>query len=354
MLPGSRRALSESEYAAAITALTALAAADTASHAAIAARLSRLGLGKGVLIEDWLYLVQVCLDKADAASRQALLPLVEQTNRGIDRRVAEISLRLDATDITSRIMTMMRWSADSQHERIYYLYLLRHTTIGWTPELRREYFTALNGRYIGGRGLPGFIKQIRKDATATLSEVEKTALGELLQGKVAPAPELKPRKFVRNWTMQDLQAALDKSEGEGNLKNGRELFDQALCSRCHRFKDHGGVVGPDLTYVNRRFTRKDLLESIIEPSSVVGENYRIDEVELVDGKILTGQIIPQLDYRKTDVLVAKDPLDLTVVEAIPKAKVKAHRKSKHSIMPPALLNTLTEEDILDLLHWLEQ
>jgi putative heme-binding domain-containing protein len=249
---------------------------------------------------------------------------------------------------------MMRWSAGNQHERIYYLYLLRHTKTGWTPALRREYFAALNERYIGGRGLPGFIKQIRKDVVATLTADEKAALGELSQGKAAPPPELKPRKFVRNWTMQDLQAALDKPARERDLKNGRELFDQALCSRCHRFKDHGEVIGPDLTYVNRRFSRKDLLESIIEPSKVVGENYRTDEIELVDGKVVTGQIIPQLDYRKMDVLLAKDPLDLSEVEAIPKVNVKAHRKSNHSIMPPALLNTLTESDILDLLHWLEQ
>lgn len=44
-----------------------------------------------------------------------------------------------------------------------------------------------------------------------------------------------------------------------------------MCTKCHRFQRQGGMAGPDLTGVARRFDDRALLEAILEPSRVVSD-----------------------------------------------------------------------------------
>ena len=55
--------------------------------------------------------------------------------------------------------------------------------------------------------------------------------------------------------------------------NFLEAYEAAQCVLCHKFGNDGGAVGPDLTAVSSRFNRHDILESIIEPSKVVSEQF---------------------------------------------------------------------------------
>jgi hypothetical protein len=45
--------------------------------------------------------------------------------------------------------------------------------------------------------------------------------------------------------------------------------------QCHRFNANGKGVGPDLTGVGRRFDRATVLESIVEPTKIVSDQYRL-------------------------------------------------------------------------------
>ena len=53
----------------------------------------------------------------------------------------------------------------------------------------------------------------------------------------------------------------------------------------------GHFVGPDLTSVSRRFTRRDLLMSVLNPSLVVSEKYRNVQIITNDGRTITGRAI---------------------------------------------------------------
>jgi len=164
-------------------------------------------------------------------------------------------------------------------------------------------------------------------------------------------PELSHRKFVQAWTMKDFKGELKLPEQTGV---GASLFEQGLCSRCHRVGSQGVAIGPDLSAVGNRFSPRDLLEAILEPSMSVAENYQTHILELNDGSQLTGQIIPQLDYRSRHLLLAPNPVDPDKTIKVPKAGLKTHRRSDFSIMPPGLLNTFSRKEVITLIAWLRK
>jgi putative heme-binding domain-containing protein len=228
---------------------------------------------------------------------------------------------------------------------------------GWTLDDRRVYFTALNHsrHYVGGQGMPDFLKRIRNEALETLSDSQREALASLIQtpSDSQVLERSPPRPFVKKWTVDALASSL-KEVGRGrNLRQGEAMFAAASCINCHRIAGRGTLVGPDLTSVSSRFSRRDLLQSIITPSQVVAEKYRSLQVITTDGKTYIGQLALGGDYRSPVLHLATDPARPFEITKISKSVIEEQRPSPVSWMPEGLLNTLTKNDILDLLAYLE-
>jgi putative heme-binding domain-containing protein len=149
--------------------------------------------------------------------------------------------------------------------------------------------------------------------------------------------------------MVDLEPAL-ATRGARDAARGKRLFTEAGCAQCHRLGNEGGFVGPDLTAVSSRFDRKALLESIVEPSRVIAESYRSVTVTLKSGAIHDGRIVGE-DAKS--ITLAINPVDPDQRRRLTKADVASQRVSEVSPMPGGLLDTLTREEILDLLAWIE-
>ena len=131
------------------------------------------------------------------------------------------------------------------------------------------------------------------------------------------------------------------------------MFAVALCARCHRFGQQGMALGPDLTSVARRFSRQDILQSILEPSQVIAENYRSQQVVTTSGKVLEGRVSYTGDYRSPILKIATDPMFPGKLIEIPKSEIEEYSWSATSYMPSGLLDTLSREEILDLLAYIE-
>jgi putative heme-binding domain-containing protein len=110
------------------------------------------------------------------------------------------------------------------------------------------------------------------------------------------------------------------------------------------------LAGPDLTAVGSRFDRRALLESIVEPSKSVAEVYRNLTIVTKASAIFEGRVVGE-DGRS--VTLAVNPVDSDHRRRIAKADIESQRVSDLSPMPEGLLNTLTREEILDLLAWVE-
>lgn len=160
------------------------------------------------------------------------------------------------------------------------------------------------------------------------------------------------RRFVREWAVSDFGKVLD-DRAPRDLDNGKQMFTAAACVLCHRLGDQGRMFGPDLTDAAARFGRRDLLEAILDPSKGLDEKYANVTIETVDGDVHTGRIVLRGDFRTSVLKLVPHPFEPDKVLEIPKANIRAHRVSSVSSMPSGLLNTLTREDILDLLAYIE-
>src|ERR1700723_2235565 len=68
--------------------------------------------------------------------------------------------------------------------------------------------------------------------------------------------------------LRSMAAATDTSSAsKADLKHGKALFESQGCLTCHRVRDHGSRVGPDLTNIGARRKRDDIERSIVDPDA---------------------------------------------------------------------------------------
>src|SRR5690606_17927869 len=163
------------------------------------------------------------------------------------------------------------------------------------------------------------------------------------------ADRLEPGPFVRAWTMADLEPHLDAVGVGRSFAAGERAARTAQCFACHRFASRGGSIGPDLTSIGSRMSRRDLLQAILAPSEVVSDQYRTVVLTMRDGRTHAGRIVRDADG---SIELLTDPVAGTSI-TLPAAEVAARTISPVSLMPPGLLNTLTLEQVLDLLAYFE-
>ncbi|MDF1745430.1 MAG: c-type cytochrome [Gimesia sp.] len=133
----------------------------------------------------------------------------------------------------------------------------------------------------------------------------------------------------------------------GSFKNGRNLFHALRCAACHRFNGLGGDVGPDLTTVKNKFDARYILESIIEPSKVISDQYQSSTVLTTDGRTLTGLV------SLADGTVVVYPADVKVKPiSLSVEDVEEILPSSVSQMPKEMLNTLNGDEVRDLMAYL--
>jgi putative heme-binding domain-containing protein len=272
-----------------------------------------------------------------------------------NRDLSTITAFLQAPYAARKTMALLE-NATGQEEQIAYAINLRFLKDGWTPALRKQYFQWFlrAGSYQGGARFRNYLDDIKKDAAASIPETQKTpALTRIIN--TAPkdnAPQFtgKPRGFVKMWTMADLAGLLGAGlEGGRDYKNGRKMFGAGACFVCHRFNNEGGAVGPDLTSVAGRFTPHDLLESIVDPGREISDQYGASIFKLKDGSSLVGRI---MNLKENSYWINTDMMTPSTISKVDVNLIKSIEPSPVSMMPPGLLATMKQDDILDLLAYL--
>jgi putative heme-binding domain-containing protein len=188
---------------------------------------------------------------------------------------------------------------------------------------------------------------------ANVPQEELAALQPVFDSWIEPAPKLhvskKKRQFVQDWKVADLEGDLDQVAHGRNFAQGQDALFAVNCLMCHRIGDEGGSVGPELTAISSRFSRHDILESIIEPSKVISDQYANTQFTLNNGDIRLGRVISET----ADKVVIRPSMLTPETQEINKSDIKTREFSKISPMPPGLLNMMTKAEILDLLAYLE-
>ncbi len=271
----------------------------------------------------------------------------------VNAELCKIISYLEPPDGVAKTLALLA-KAPTQEEQIDYALALRTVKTGWTPKQREDYFNWFHkaAGFRGGHSFHGFLKNIRADAIKSLSNQERIALKTTLKHEPQPtSPKFtyKERPFVKKWTVDELVPVVEKGMSGRNFDRGRNLFGETKCFVCHRFNNEGGGMGPDLTIVSGRFGPRDLLESIIEPSKVISDQYQAIVVTTTAGKTITGRII---NLNNDDIHINTDMLDPDKLEVVNRNRIERIGPSKISPMPEGLIDTLTREEILDLVAYL--
>ncbi|MCG8599552.1 MAG: c-type cytochrome [Verrucomicrobiales bacterium] len=203
--------------------------------------------------------------------------------------------------------------------------------------VRREALRALRGRELSA-------EQVEKLSAGTVSSEEDSELLDLLtnpadlfQGR--PAPD-----DVEGWSDR-----LDALEGAGDAEAGERIFhhaSMALCANCHRHGGRGKVVGPDLSALGERATRRWLLESILMPGKEIAPEFLPRTMHLKNGDSVTG-----IRLRSSTREFVRDANGHTV--GFPRDEIERIEELSVSLMPPGLVYTMTDRELRDLLVFLE-
>ncbi|MFQ5734153.1 MAG: HEAT repeat domain-containing protein, partial [Planctomycetaceae bacterium] len=150
-------------------------------------------------------------------------------------------------------------------------------------------------------------------------------------------------------TKKQLAQLVADVDTSGDARRGEAVFRRAAlnCLKCHAIGGAGGRVGPDLISIGGSAQTDYLIESLLEPSKKVKENYNTLIVATASGKVYTGVKVRQSD---TD-LILRDAEDREI--AIPLKSIEARRDGK-SMMPGGLTEQLTRRDLTDLVRFLSQ
>lgn len=213
----------------------------------------------------------------------------------------------------------------------------------------------------------GSIQQANENRLQVSTTVEKKrwlgvevqlAAGASLSVHWHTAEDLRPRAFpLRRFKLPWVRPAADQpilsrerripEIAGGNWENGKKLFfsEQLACSKCHRIRDEGGLIGADLTNLIHR-DYDSVLKDITQPSAAINPDHLAYNIQLKDGEEVSG------------VVVAESETHLTLGQAtgqnlvIRKTQINRQEASSLSLMPEGLLKTLSPEGLRDLMSFL--
>ncbi|MCH8158177.1 MAG: c-type cytochrome, partial [Nitrospinae bacterium] len=136
----------------------------------------------------------------------------------------------------------------------------------------------------------------------------------------------------------------------GDTKRGQNIFEdpegKSWCSKCHRVKGEGGMVGPDLSFVGTSRTKSFLMESILNPKAVITTGFSSVMILTHDRKFITG--IQKNEDDLALYIVDKEGRDQVIL----KERIKKFKKQKISMMPGNFKDLLTVQEVADLLAYL--
>jgi len=323
---------------------------------------------------------------ASASARQVsakLDPLYPAKSDDANRELVQLLVYLDSPNVLDKTIKLMqqakptpkpKWATVLSRNRryggaaqsmlnnmppiqnIHYAFALRNVRYGWTIPQREVYFNAINqaAKHPGGASYPGFLKNIRNEALKNCSEAERRALAKITGENLNPLPKFKitpPKGPGVKWTKASALAVVGQSLTGRSFESGRNLYYATGCAACHRFDGAGGAIGPDLSSVANKFSYNDLLESIVEPSKVISDQYGSSIVTLNDGSQLMGLAVGMED-KTSDTFDLYKPDPKAEAIKIKRADVQSVRPSPLSQMPTGLIDVLSKDELLDLLAYL--
>ena len=291
--------------------------------------------------------VRQLAQSADDAVRAEAWPLITRLNL---ESAAERSERLAVATTT---LADVQASADQRLAALAQLSdsnepaitgVLIETLATSTPKLREAILAAILGR---SDRLPSLLDAVeaRVIAPATLTAVQRETL---LRSN---------RAEIRDRATQLLDLSTSSSgpvlaryvEGlklPRDVAHGEQVF-RLKCANCHQAHGLGHAVGPDLSAEFQR-AEETILRDVVAPSDNISAGYGTYTVATTSGQVYTG------------LLATETPTSLTLRQAegkqetILRKDLELLRAMSVSLMPEDLIQSVSPQDLADLLAWIRR
>ena len=135
---------------------------------------------------------------------------------------------------------------------------------------------------------------------------------------------------------------------KGDARNGERIFtrEETGCAKCHVVNGRGIDFGPALSEIGTKLGRDALFESILDPNAGVSFGFEAWTVELKNGDEIYGLVVSDA----AEELAVK--LQGGAVNRVKKSDIAKRTQSKLSIMPTGLAQTMTVQELVDLVEYL--
>jgi putative heme-binding domain-containing protein len=211
-------------------------------------------------------------------------------------------------------------------------------------ELRRQATRALARNRTGAAELIKMAqnKQLARELEVAAGSALSTATWKDIKAQAInlfPQPTSKDKK--------PLPAIATLVKMTGNAGNGQSVFaKQGTCAKCHTVNGEGKNVGPDLSEIGKKLSRKAVFESILYPSASILHNYETWVIETKKGTSANGLLVS----KTAEEISIKDAE--AIVRTFKIADLDSITRSPISLMPADLHQLITTQELVDVVEYL--
>ncbi len=177
---------------------------------------------------------------------------------------------------------------------------------------------------------------------AGLKPYARRVLGEDFTSRARP-----PQNDSARWAQH-----LRSVSGTADPANGRQVFLSPRlggCAACHRAEALGSAAGPDLSSIGAvsRVSGEQMLESILQPNQNVAPRYESFNIQTADGQTRLAFQLHERGGSHTYIDIGGNTFDVKIDDLVKREPLPV------SIMPEGLVSKLTDEEVRDLVAWLQ-
>ncbi len=152
-------------------------------------------------------------------------------------------------------------------------------------------------------------------------------------------------KLPGNKAGEALPSIAQLIEKEGVAENGKTVFANA-CSNCHQINGAGVKFGPDLSEIGSKLSKQALYTSILYPDQGISFGFEGYRFKMKDGSEAFGMIVSETE--------GKVELQyMSTQQTLNPANIVSRSKQETSLMPSNLQTLMTEQELVDLVAYLQ-
>ncbi len=213
-------------------------------------------------------------------------------------------------------------------------------------EIRTEAVRAL------GRSPEGCNLLLDLEQAGELPSELRNAATTVTHSSQNPATRARAQKLLPPFTAKNKQRLPPVGQllaMEGNAERGRKIFATTTgpkCKSCHSLEEGKKSVGPNLSAIGSKLGKQALLEAILNPSAGIAPEFYVWILQTKTQGDVTGILAEDTPQRVSVKTETGEEFRFKPAE------ITSRRRSYLSLMPEDLVNTMTKQELVDLLEFL--